>query len=351
MTIKRVLGTLTAAFLILSASSASLVAAQAPPGNQLRILSSGEKAIVLELMVDDFQTETVAHGGQTYHRLNIPDMTQTDTPGQPQVPTRGTLLGLPSPEGVSIQILDASFEALQGYRLCPAPIFEPTFDDLVGSLAGEVRPTFTVDQDLYTSNAFYPGHVVELGHTGYLRDQPVAHVQFYPVQYNPATGELRLYRRIRVRVTSDTPLSLSSAVPEGRGANPVYERVLKDTLLNYDALDRPETVAQALPTAPTSPTPYSLLPTPHLNAASAFTDTLKIGVTEDGLYQLTHDDLIDAGIELNGVDPRTIKISNRGTEIPAMYTARTTAHSVSTTQSSFMAPPSLTSTLWRTCTG
>jgi hypothetical protein len=39
-------------------------------------------------------------------------------------------------------------------------------------------------------------------------------------------------------------------------------------------------------------------------------------VTEDGLYELTYDDLTDAGLDLDEVDPRTIKLSNRGAEIP-----------------------------------
>jgi hypothetical protein len=324
MKARHVLGTFVAAFLILSTGPTPLVIAQAPSGSQLKLQSSSKHAAVLELTVGNFQIETVDHAGQTYHRLIIPGLAQTDTPGQPQVPTRGALLGLASPERVSVQVLDASFETLNGYRLHPAPDLQVTVGELDNPLGGHplgghplgghVQQQFAPDRDIYATDAFYPGQIVALGSTGYLRDQAVAQVQFYPVQYNPVTGEVRLYRRIRARVTWNAPLPLAAA--RGREASPAFERVLKETLLNYDALERPPVPDGAPSFGPTPPTPYPLFPTPYLTSASSSTNTLKIGVTEDGLYQLTGSDLVGAGLDLSGVDPRTIQISNRGSEIP-----------------------------------
>ncbi len=44
--------------------------------------------------------------------------------------------------------------------------------------------------------------------------------------------------------------------------------------------------------------------------------TLKIQITEDGLYQLTYDDLFAAGLDPSLYDPRTLTLQNRGLEIP-----------------------------------
>src|SRR6059058_5484636 len=122
-------------------------------------------------------------------------MALTAKPGEPQVPTRGTLLGLPSIAGVSVQVLDTVYETLQGYRFPPAPTLEVSGDTLDTLSAGGVQPTFALNHARYTTDAFYPGVPVEIGHTGYMRDQAVAQVQFYPVHYNPVTSEVRLYRR------------------------------------------------------------------------------------------------------------------------------------------------------------
>ena len=136
MKAKRILGTLIAAVLVFSTGPTPLATAQAPSGNQLNLLSSTEHGAVLELTVDDFRIETIDHEGQTYQRLIIPGLAQTDAPGKPQVPTRGALLGIASPERVSVQVLDADVETLGGYRLYPAPELQVITDKLDDPLAG-----------------------------------------------------------------------------------------------------------------------------------------------------------------------------------------------------------------------
>lgn len=279
--------------------------AQEPAGSQLRLVSSDRETIVLELTITGFQIETIEQAGQTYHRVIIPGTVQTDTPGEPQVPTRGALLGLPGTAGVSIQVLEADYEMLSGYHLYPAPALQVVADSLDAAQVAGVQPTFALNQDRYATDAFYPDRLVEIGYTGAMRDQAVAQVQFYPVQYNPVTQEIRLYRRILAQVTW---AALSGMAPaEAREASPGYENLLRETLLNYGALERPVMAAEQAPSPSTSI---------DIVTTSSLTPTLKIGVTEDGLYELTYSDLIGAGLDLNGLDPRTLKISCRGVETP-----------------------------------
>ena len=90
MKLKYVLGLLAAGLLLLGSGTTSPAAAQSPSGGQLRLLSSDEGAILLELTVADFQFETVEQVGQTYHRVIVPGMVQTTTPGEPQLPMAST---------------------------------------------------------------------------------------------------------------------------------------------------------------------------------------------------------------------------------------------------------------------
>ena len=122
---------------------------------------------------------------------------------------------------------------------------------------------------------------MEIGQTGYIRDQAVAQVQFYPVQYNSISGELRLYRRIRARVTWDmlrsvaTPQALRVTPQASRAASPVYEHILQNLLLNSNTFRQPSGASQALPAGTTRSEGAQ---------TSTATPALKIGVTEDGLY-------------------------------------------------------------------
>ena len=90
------------------------------------------------LTVGDFQVETLEHDGRTYQKVTIPDMVQTAIAGEPQVPTRGALLGLPTNEGVSVRVLEAHYETLAGYRLYPVPGLEWGGDELDIPPAGKV---------------------------------------------------------------------------------------------------------------------------------------------------------------------------------------------------------------------
>jgi len=316
MRLKCVLGLLIAAVLLLGGGAPWAVVAQSPAGEQLRLLSSNGQGILLEWTTADFQIERAGRAGETCQRVLIPGTVQTTAPGQPQVPVRGVLLGLPAAEGVSVQVVEAEVEVLHPYRLCPAPTLQVLGDD-VGAPLGEVSAP---DPARYASDAFYPAQPVAIGMAGYLRDQPVAQVQFYPLQYNPATGQVRLYRRILARVTWEAPSPAATA--GARWASPAYERLLQSTLLNYEARERSATTEQPATTEVVT-TSLSSFPARAGRIeeglfSAAVTPTLKIGVTTDGLYQLTYDDLTSARFSLSGVDPRTLVLSQRGVEIPIL---------------------------------
>ena len=278
----------------------SLVMAQTPDNGGLKLLTSNDQEIVLELSVPDFQVETIAYGGQSYQRLLIPEMAQTHSPGDPQVPIRGVFLGVPSTEGVSVEVVEFDYETLSGYRLYPAPALELVGDDITAPSDIEgVREVFTLNQDRYATDAFYSGGLAEIGETGFMRDQAVARIHFYPVQYNPVSGEIRLYTHIQVRITWDTQLSGLSMVE----ASPDYERVLQGTLLNYDTLDRPPLANKAFSRS---------LSADGMITSTGAGDKFKIGVTEDGIQKITPADVPD----FIGVNPNSIKIKNKGSEIP-----------------------------------
>ena len=303
-------------FLIFGSSFSSLLMAQSQSENHLKVLNSDEQSLVFELKTDEFRTELIEQEGTTFQKIIIPDMQQRAIPGEPQVPMCGSLVGIPSSDGASVEILDAAYETRSGYHLCPAPGLQVSGDNWDDIPAGGIRQTFALNSQIYDTNAFYPDSIVELGSTGYMRDQPVAQVQCYPVQYNPVTGEVRFYRRILARITwsgsaaagilkSEEP---SSAKSERRSH--AYENLLKGTILNYGSLKRPSVAGERLPrNEPESET------TAETSSAAPIATTLKIGVTEDGIYKLTYSNLAHAGLNLNALDPRTIKLSNRGAEI------------------------------------
>ncbi|RME99733.1 MAG: hypothetical protein D6768_14385, partial [Chloroflexi bacterium] len=272
-----------AAILLLAAPPRLLAQSPAtPPGSTIELLSTGDSWAELELRVSDFAVESATQNGQVVQRWTIPQTVSFSEPGRPQIPVRGALLGVTAPDGVTVEILSAEFEPLTGGLFAVAP--------------GDSAPVSPTD-------SFYPGTLVEIGATGTLRDQPVAQVQFFPLQVNPATGAVRLYRHIRVRVSWPAPPAGTPVPPSA----PAFESMLQSLLLNYAALRRPPLqIPQAAPA--------------ELGAQAAPSPGVKIGVTAPGMVQITPADLTGAGFSLSGVDARTLKITHRGVEIPRLLT-------------------------------
>ncbi len=300
---KQLWGSIIGAVLVLGAGLVGVASAQQPPESALTIISATDNQVVLELTVPDYTVETIVVADQPYQRLTIPGTTLIGSPGDPQVPVQGTMVGLPTLSNVSVTVVDADFETLSGYRLYPAPATRVTGDAINSVPPDFTQNVFTLNQNRYRTDAFFPEAPVAIGGTGLIRDQAVAQVQFYPLQYNPVTSEVRLYRRLRVRVTWTTPSARATSVARPESA--AFDRVLQKTLLNYSSLPH-RAVA-----------PRAILPSvPRRQSATAGTPLLKIGVTEDGLYELTPTDLTSAGFNLTGIDFSTIKLTNRGAEIP-----------------------------------
>lgn len=289
--------------LLASTVTATPHAQPALPGSDLRLVASDEQAIVLEFTAEGVWSEQVTAEGQRYERLVMRDTTQTTSPGAPQVPTRGTLVGLPTTQGLALRVLEVETERRRGYRLAPAPtlLLPDVIPQNLDSSA--VQETSLPDATVYATDAFYPGVPVELGAPGYLRDQAIVPVRFYPVQYNPVSGEVLFHRRIRVQLSWESAPAPATMPRENL---PAYEHLLRATLLNYADLERPPAVAR----------PPSLDRPRTAVAPRAAPPTLKLFVEADGIYKLTPDALREAGFAVEAVDPRTIKIANRGSEIP-----------------------------------
>lgn len=207
-------------------------------GARVTILDSTTTQIVIEMVIDEYAVETLDIEGENYQRVEIPGSGYAEVAGAPQVPLVGAMVGLPTAEGVSVQVLDADYEMLSELKIAPAPSYSATALDLASLDVDSLQPSYVSHPAIYGQDVWYPQAPAQLGMSGLLRDQAVAQVQFLPVQYNPVTQETRLYRRIVAQVTWTEPVSAAQA--SNRAASPAYEQVLAETLLNYEQLVRPE---------------------------------------------------------------------------------------------------------------
>ena len=293
---------LLTAFILGSAAIASRMPSRAyaqdaaqPDRPSVQVLEADERHLIVELTVPTFEAQSVTHDGVEYQRLRVAEWPLWGQPGQPQLPMFTVPLGMPGPGEPQVVVTETETELIEGVWPYPAPALELGGTEDVP----QVVEVFSFDPKAYSADTFYPGPLAETTSVGWLRDQPMFQLRVYPFQYNPLRREMRVCRRIKLLVT----------FPEGdrrAQSSPEFERILEQTLFNYDSLPQPQG-ARSLPPS---------------TVGRALVDSqtqVKLRVTQSGLYRVTYEDLWAVAPDLTQCDPRHLGLSNQGSDVAILF--------------------------------
>ncbi len=221
--------------------------------------------------------------------------------GKPRLPIYTQRIGIPIVGTPVVTVIQARPEIrhVENVRITPDdPIF----------------PTLTTNSPV--SQGFYPTQLVEVIPAGFVREQRVASLQINPLQYNPVTKQLKIFKSVTFRI--DFPIfsgggsasnvrtsvgGTASAAPSTfSGTSPAFENLFQGTLRNY---------AQAKPWRSQRRMPYGN----HAPGAPTLTtNTLrfKIPVTRTDLYRITYNNIKAAGVAPEDIDFDTLQLESSG---------------------------------------
>lgn len=219
-----------------------------------------------------------------YTRMILPECNYSDNSGKPDVPFKRFLLAVPDGARIAATIRVNKTEQLDNILLVPVPT--PTRDK-----NGTESTIFLADSESYN---FSPENSIQISHIYYYRDTPVVQVIFYPVTYNHGERKLTLIQN------ADLLFRFTGTFQQNRprtGRRSLRERLGYDHILNSEQ-------AQSWQTEKPS----------FLSKRQSLADGpwFKFSVNEDGIYRIDYSTLRDAGIDVDNLDPRTIKIYNNG---------------------------------------
>ena len=140
--------------------------------------------------------------------------------GSPALPVIRRMVLVPNTGGVHLEVISEETSTLGFYDVAP---FQP-----LPTRNGETFP-YRINQEVYGSDEFNPGDAASIGSVEILRDIRVAWVEFYPVRYNPVTGEVLLTTSATVELTYGGPGENELLRPfhgYTRSFLPFYEEVL-----------------------------------------------------------------------------------------------------------------------------
>ncbi len=270
-------------------------------GGGFSIVSSTPTEVILEYNPPQIRQVVQQLHGLKFIRFQSDSCGFLSEEGKPELPEDGTLVGLPSNSSARIEIVESKFDIRTSDDVLPAPKYR--FDE-----NNEAVGVFYRDEQFYnTQTQFYPDQVVQVSEIAQVRNQRVAKITVHPIQYNPATRQLKRLVQLRVRCTFFQENKTSNANWSPTGNDPQFEPLYKNLIINYN--DAKQFRGKSLPAK------QSLSP----DSTRWFVPNrtyYRLPIGQDGLYRLTYSQLDSAGLDLQSVDQNSVAIYNHGSSVP-----------------------------------
>lgn len=246
----------------------------------LRVLSSNSTSIVVEYTPVVTDTSEIYLNGEKFINFNIPGTSLENIyeTGKPQQPVKLFNIGVPSEYGNTIQIISSEYSVLRG-NYFPNP---DMVKDSVSYHTTYNFPNYSIIEEGISN-------IVEFGEFGLVRNLQVQGIKVYPVEFLITTKEVRLYKKIIFSLTFGRP---------SNNLTTIKEEFLAGVVLNWDAAKN-WGIAQA-----------TLRKTTNTDIFSG--PWYRFETPTEGIYRIDRTFLQGLGIDVNSVDPRTIKIFSGG---------------------------------------
>ena len=145
--------------------------------------------------------------------------------GKPDLPTNSCFVAIPHGSTISHNIISSQIQIINNVDLMAAsPIYADTDDTMA---------TYEKDTSIYNVNAFYPENPVIVSEIMDLRGVQAVIVSVTPYQYNPVTKVLKVFHDIDISLSYE---NCDGYFADERLRSPYFDKVLQQSLLNYDQL-------------------------------------------------------------------------------------------------------------------
>ena len=140
----------------------------------------------------------------------------SNNPGAPQLPVFSRMLQIPVCDSVVATVICAHY---MDFDAADFGITHPLSQLPVAK--NDPNPQFSYNQAIYSTDAFYALPLVHVEKAGVKRNAALANIYVSPVQYNPVTGKIRIYKHIELQFTF-VNADLGATVALQKYASPLF---------------------------------------------------------------------------------------------------------------------------------
>ena len=196
--------------------------------NGMRVLSSSESSLVMELKVGNYAKNAVSIEGKDYFSITARDAHSMLQKGNPDLPEYAYSVVIPQTSACNVRVVNAEYEDIT-LPIAPSKGRAPRKTE-----PSAVPYTFS---EVYEKDAFYPSQLASADAPFLMRDVRGSVVRLHPFQYNPVTGILRVYKKMEVEVSfsgTDTRNVQTSGVRHTIDKS--MEELFRNQFINYDVM-------------------------------------------------------------------------------------------------------------------
>jgi hypothetical protein len=195
------------------------------------VSSNGTSGDQISLSIPAISLNSVTLGEHEYKTIDIPGTNllfraELSEEGKPDVPVLTTMLAIPDEVGIQVEATYSGYDTFEDIDLAPV---QPSPSD---SATNEVIP-FTIDNNAYTTDAFYPGELAVAAEPIIMRDVRGVQVSLQPVQYNPVRRELRVYHDLAVNISYGGEV-INPKITRTPNLSEGFYQIYKNTFSNFD---------------------------------------------------------------------------------------------------------------------
>ena len=258
-----------------------------------KVLQSDEEHILLEFNfegkfnIDDFTIQGIKYTKIT--DVNYP----LQNPGDPFLPTRFYQIGIPQNSNPVLSIVDIEREVMKDKFVISTP-----------DSADQPYENLKYNQNVYGNNSLFPLEQAEISSQAIFRYIKTASLSITPFQFNPVERTLVFNKRLVVRVDYKPDESFRELLLPI--SDKTTEELIYSNMINPSEALTFQGKIQSVSDSPQENYWYN----PNKNY-------FKVYLNKKGVYRLTYDQLINAGIAANsGIQDGNLEIFNDGISLP-----------------------------------
>ena len=242
-----------------------------------------ENYMTFDVELRGLDSEAIQHDLDTYSRYtNTPGVRMLSDEGYPELPVVTCFVAIPDDVSLTVEGYRSCADFIENVTVYPAPSLELVTEGGITFY----KEIFQKDASAYLSSDWFPRVSAEISGEFRLRDQRIAIIDVYPVQYLASEDSLRVWSDIGVFLE----FSESAPILSSSDLGP-YERLVGDMIIGYTPDMQPRG----------TPPPGSVYRPVDLTVAPPEIPDYVI-ITAGGLDGTWIDDLADHRAQLNGFD-------------------------------------------------